>query len=93
MVILLGRILAVCTLFSYLNPVHENRIKELIQEYFPEAYVSVSHELVHEFREYSRMSTTALNAYLGPVMKKYVQHFEESVKKRRSSGSSVCYTI
>ena len=72
--------IAVCTLFSYLNPVHENRIKELIQEYFPEAYVSVSHELVHEFREYSRMSTTALNAYLGPVMKKYVQHFEESVK-------------
>lgn len=73
--------IAVCTLFSYLNPVHENRIKELIHEYFPEAYVSVSHELVHEFREYSRMSTTALNAYLGPVMKKYVQHFEESVKE------------
>lgn len=72
--------IAVCTLFSYLNPVHENRIKELIHEYFPEAYVSVSHELVHEFREYSRMSTTALNAYLGPVMKKYVQHFEDSVK-------------
>ena len=61
--------IAVCTLFSYLNPVHENRLKELIREHFPEAYVSVSHELVHEFREYSRMSTTALNAYLGPVMK------------------------
>ncbi len=72
---------AVCTLFSYLSPAHENRIKELIQEYFPEAYVSVSHELVHEFREYSRMSTTVLNAYLGPVMKKYVEHFEESVKQ------------
>ena len=72
--------IAVCTLFSYLNPVHENRIRELIQEHFPEAYVSVSHELVHEFREYSRMSTTVLNSYLGPVMKKYVQHFEESVK-------------
>ncbi len=73
--------IAVCTLFSYLNPVHENRLKELIREHFPEAYVSVSHELVHEFREYSRMSTTALNAYLGPVMKEYVRHFEESVKK------------
>lgn len=72
--------IAVCTLFSYLNPVHENRIKELIQEHFPEVYVSVSHELVHEFREYSRMSTTALNAYLGPVMKEYVRHFEQSVK-------------
>lgn len=72
--------IAVCTLFSYLNPVHENRIKELIREHFPEVYVSVSHELVHEFREYSRMSTTALNAYLGPVMKEYVRHFEQSVK-------------
>lgn len=72
--------IAVCTLFSYLNPVHELRIREICREYFPEAYVSLSHELVHEFREYSRMSTTALNAYLGPVMKKYVQHFEESVR-------------
>ena len=72
--------IAVCTLFSYLNPVHENRLKELIQTHVPGVYVSVSHELVHEFREYSRMSTTALNAYLGPVMKRYVQHFEESVK-------------
>ncbi len=72
--------IAVCTLFSYLNPVHEDRIKKLIHEHFPEVYVSVSHELVHEFREYSRMSTTVLNAYLGPVMKEYVRHFEESVK-------------
>lgn len=72
--------IAVCTLFSYLNPVHEDRLKELIHEHFPEAYVTVSHELVHEFREYSRMSTAALNSYLGPVMKKYVQHFEQSIK-------------
>lgn len=72
--------IAVCLLFSFLNPVHERRVKELVQEEFPEAYVSASHELVHEFREYSRMSTTVLNAYLGPVMKKYVRNFEQSVK-------------
>lgn len=72
--------IAVCTLFSFLNPAHEVRIKEIIREEFPEAYVSVSHELVHEFREYSRMSTTVLNAYLGPVMKQYVHNFEQSVK-------------
>lgn len=59
--------IAVCTLFSFLNPVHEDRIKEIIREEYPEVYVSVSHELVPEFREYSRMSTTVLNAYLGPV--------------------------
>ncbi len=70
---------AICTLFSFINPAHEQRIKEIVKEEFPEAYVSTSFELVPEFREYSRMSTTVLNAYLGPVMEKYVSHFEESV--------------
>ncbi len=71
--------IAVCTLFSFINPEHEVRIKEIIEEEYPEAYVSTSHELVPEFREYSRMSTTVLNAYLGPVMEKYVHNFEKSI--------------
>lgn len=73
--------IAVCTLFSFINPKHEKRIRELIQEEYPEAYVTVSSELSPEFREYSRMSTTVLNSYLGPVMKKYVHNFRESMKK------------
>jgi N-methylhydantoinase A len=73
--------IAVCTLFSFINPVHEKRIKEMINQIFPEAYVTISSELVPEFREYSRMSTTLLNAYLGPVMKKYVRNFEKSIKE------------
>ncbi len=73
--------IAVCTLFSFINPVHEKRIKEIIHEVYPEAYVSVSSELVSEFREYSRMSTTVLNAYLGPVMKNYVNNFEKCVRE------------
>lgn len=73
--------IAICTLFSFIEPKHESRIKEIILEECPEMYVSVSHELVPEFREYSRMSTTVLNAYLGPVMKKYVHNFEQSVLK------------
>ena len=60
--------IAVCTLFSFLNPAHEARIREIIEEEYPGVYISTSHELVPEFREYSRMSTTVLNAYLGPVM-------------------------
>jgi N-methylhydantoinase A len=72
--------IAVCTLFSFINPQHEARIKEIIQENFPEAYVSISHELVHEFREFARMSTTVLNAYLGPIMKKYIYNFERSIR-------------
>lgn len=73
--------IAVCTLFSFINPVHEQRIKEIINTVYPEAYVSISSELVNEFREYPRMSTAVLNAYLGPVMKKYVNNFQKCVKE------------
>ncbi|MDD4583281.1 MAG: hydantoinase/oxoprolinase family protein [Eubacteriales bacterium] len=72
--------IAVCTIFSFLNPVHELRIKEIIKEIYPEVYVSLSSELVPEFREFSRMSTTVLNSYLGPVMEKYVHNFERCIK-------------
>ncbi len=72
--------IAVCTIFSFLNPAHELRIKEIIKEIYPEVYVSISSELVPEFREFSRMSTTVLNAYLGPVMKKYVHNFERCIR-------------
>ncbi|SNS16004.1 N-methylhydantoinase A [Anaerovirgula multivorans] len=71
--------IAVCTLFSFINPVHEMRIKEIIQEEYPDVYITISSELVPEFREYSRMSTTVLNVYLGPVMEKYVNRFEKSI--------------
>ncbi|MDV2888525.1 hydantoinase/oxoprolinase family protein, partial [Alkalihalophilus pseudofirmus] len=67
-------------LFSFINPVHEKRIKEIITEEFPEVYVTLSSELVPEFREYSRMSTAVLNAYLGPVMEKYIDKFEKSIE-------------
>lgn len=73
--------IAVCFLFSYVNPDHEKIAMEEISRIFPEAYVSASHEVVPEFREYSRLSTTALNAYLGPVMKKYMENFQNSVKE------------
>ena len=73
--------IAVCTLFSYINPEHEEKIEKIIKKVFPKAYVSLSNEIVPEFREYSRMSTTVLNAYLGPVMKKYVTNFENSIKE------------
>ena len=72
--------IAVATLFSFLNPVHEKRIKEIIREEYPGVYVTVSSELVPEFREFSRMSTTVLNSYLGPIMENYVQNFRDSVK-------------
>lgn len=73
--------IAVCTLFSFINPVHEERIEEIIHEEFPEAYVTISSKLAPEFREFSRMSTTVMNSYLGPVMEKYVNNFRDSIAK------------
>lgn len=72
--------IAVCTLFSFIDPVHELRIEEIIHEEFPEAYVTVSSKLAPEFREFSRMSTTVMNSYLGPVMEKYVNNFRDSIE-------------
>lgn len=73
--------IAVCFLFSYLNPEHEKQTVEEIRRLYPEAYVSASHQVVPEFREYARLSTTALNAYLGPVMQTYMENFQQSVRK------------
>ncbi|MCG8482022.1 MAG: hydantoinase/oxoprolinase family protein [Clostridia bacterium] len=72
--------IAVCTLFSFINPIHEEQIEKIINVEFPEAYVTVSSKLAPEFREYSRMSTTVLNSYLGPIMGKYVHNFQHSIR-------------
>ncbi|MFI5013610.1 MAG: hydantoinase/oxoprolinase N-terminal domain-containing protein, partial [Hyphomicrobiales bacterium] len=70
------RSIAVCFLFSYVEPRHELMVKHLLQEEIPDAFVSVSHEVAPEFREYERFSTTVVNAYLGPVMKGYLQRLQ-----------------
>ncbi|WP_446831691.1 hydantoinase/oxoprolinase family protein [Candidatus Foliamicus sp.] len=72
--------IAVCCLFSFLNPEHERRIAELARSEFPEAYVTASHELAPLVREYERFSTTAMNAYVGPVTARYVRRFAAGLK-------------
>lgn len=72
--------IAVCTLFSFIDPIHEKRIKEIIEEMDSEIYTTISYDLVREFREFPRMSTTVLNTYLGPIMKDYVNNFKNSIK-------------
>ncbi len=67
--------IAVCCLFSFLNPAHERRIAELARREFPEAYVTASHEIAPLVREYERFSTTAMNAYVGPVTARYIRRF------------------
>jgi len=64
---------AVCFLHSYANPEHERIAGEMIRAALPGAYVSLSHEILREYREFERMSTTVVNAYLGPKVGGYVQ--------------------
>ena len=64
---------AVCFLYSFLNSEHEVIAGRILEEEFPEAFSALSHKIAPEFREFERLSTTVVNAYLGPVMKGYVQ--------------------
>jgi len=65
--------LAVCLLFSFVNPAHEQAVAALIQEKLPDVSISLSSEILPQIREYYRMSTTLVNAYLVPVMLRYLQ--------------------
>lgn len=67
-----ARSIAVCFLFSYMKPSHEQRTRDLVHEVFPEAHVSLSSEVLPRIREWPRMSTTLLNAYLEPVLSTYI---------------------
>ena len=72
--------LAVCFLFSYLNPSHEKLVEECIREVWPEVYYSISSTILPEFREFERLSTTVINSYLGPKMKQYIDNLRHRVK-------------
>lgn len=74
------RSIAVCLLNAYANPVHEERLAELIRSGWPEIAVTTSQELTPEFREYERLSSTVANAFLMPVMKRYLTLFAERVR-------------
>lgn len=69
--------IAVCLLYSFLCPQHEQRIGEIIHQEAPDIYVSLSSEVLPEFREYERLSTTVTNAYLGPVVNTYLRVLRE----------------
>jgi N-methylhydantoinase A len=72
--------LAICFLNSYANAQHEAVAKVTAQQLSSGLYVSASHELTGEFREYERFLTTVLNAYIGPVLQNYFRHFQMRLK-------------
>jgi N-methylhydantoinase A len=71
---------AVCLLFGFLHPEHERLIGEAIRDELPDVHVSLSSEVLPEFREYERFSTTVANAYLGPLLSGYLHGVERRVE-------------
>ncbi len=69
--------LAVCFLFSYLNPEHEERVAAKLRAAFPGIYTSLSHEILPQIKEFDRTSTTVVNSYVGPVFGEYLAHLKE----------------
>jgi N-methylhydantoinase A len=68
---------AILLLHSYTNPAHEKRVKEILHEHIPKAFVTASHELTQEYREFERASTVAANAFVGPRVQAYLDKLDE----------------
>ena len=68
---------AVCFLYGFVQTAHEQAAARILAEEFPQAFASISHVVAPEFREFERLSTTVVNAYLGPVMRRYIGRLAE----------------
>jgi N-methylhydantoinase A len=87
---------AVCLLFSFAHPEHEERIAAALRRALPEVHVSASHEVLPAFREYERCSTTVIDAYLSPLLGRYLSRLATACRERglpvplvmRSSGGT-----
>jgi N-methylhydantoinase A len=87
---------AICLLFSFREPEHERRIAEALRNALPDLHVSASHEVLPKFREYERCSTTVADAYLSPLLGRYLGSLAEACRERgvpepevmRSSGGT-----
>ena len=79
--------LAICLLHSYRNPAHERLLVSVLHERAPELYLAASYEVTPEFREYERAMTTALTAFVGPIVAGYVQALVARLSERRFAGA------
>jgi N-methylhydantoinase A len=73
--------IAVCLLFSFLRPEHEERARDIIAEEIPGCAVSLSSDIVPQIREYYRLSTTVINAYLEPILARYIGNLEQRLSQ------------
>src|ERR1700733_2726505 len=72
--------ITVSLMHSYANPQHEERVKAIVEEMAPEMAVSLSSEILPEFREYERTLVTVMNAYVSPSMRRYLSGFEDKLR-------------
>jgi N-methylhydantoinase A len=77
---------AILLLHSYRNPAHEMRVKVIVQEEIPGVFVTASHELSQEYREFERVSTVAANAYVGPRVSAYLGELETHLTEQGFKG-------
>ena len=77
---------AICFLHSYLNPIHERALSDIISALYPEMPITCSCDVAREFREYERASTTTLAAYVQPVVAGYISRFSEDLARRGFQG-------
>ncbi|MPY85046.1 MAG: hydantoinase/oxoprolinase family protein [Actinophytocola sp.] len=73
---------AVCLLFSFMNPKHERRVRTAFEAAHPEWWVSASSDLLPQIREYYRLSTVVVNAYVAPVLGSYVRQLRQRLDQR-----------
>ncbi|GAC1321372.1 MAG: hydantoinase/oxoprolinase family protein [Chloroflexota bacterium] len=73
---------AICFLFSFMNAEHERRVAERLKQRHPEWWVSQSSELLPQIREYYRLSTTVINAYVSPILGRYVDRLQRELDAR-----------
>jgi N-methylhydantoinase A len=78
---------AVCFLHSYLNPVHETAAVERLRRELPDISVSRSSDVLPQIKEYERVSTTIVNAYVGPLVKHYLNSLEQRLVEAGFKGS------
>jgi N-methylhydantoinase A len=79
--------IAVCFLHSYIDPTHEQMMGQALRKAFPNAYVSLSYEILRQYREYERTSTTIVNSYIGPRVSTYLKRLEQRLEAKKFPGT------
>lgn len=77
---------AICLLNAYVNPDHELQLRDILARELPQLHVTISSDITREFREYERASTTALSAYVQPVVDEYISRFTQQLESSAFAG-------